>query len=81
MPLRQVNLYFKMMDFYFKKTMNFRFESDEFFVSWKLSMLAFTSIFPVIVITQTYAEWSSRLNLEVNKMNSSLINDEFCINK
>ena len=35
------------------------------FVSWKLSMLAFTSIFPVIVITQTYAEWSSRLNLEV----------------
>ena len=26
------------------------------FVSWKLSMLAFTSIFPVIVITQTYAE-------------------------
>ena len=35
------------------------------FVSWKLSMLAFTSIFPVIVITQTYAEWSSRLNLEM----------------
>jgi ABC-type multidrug transport system fused ATPase/permease subunit len=35
------------------------------YVSWKLSMLAFTSIFPVIVITQTYAEWSSRLNLEM----------------
>lgn len=30
-------------------------------VSWKLSILAFTSIYPVIVITQTYAIWSSQL--------------------
>lgn len=35
------------------------------FVSWKLSMLAFTSIFPVIVVTQVYANWSSRLHLEM----------------
>jgi hypothetical protein len=31
------------------------------FTSWKLSILAFTSIYPVIVITQTYAMWSSQL--------------------
>jgi ABC-type multidrug transport system fused ATPase/permease subunit len=34
-------------------------------VSWKLSMLAFTSIFPVIVITQTYAEWSAHIFLHI----------------
>lgn len=31
------------------------------YTSWKLSILAFTSIYPVIVITQTYAVWSSSL--------------------
>eukprot|EP01052_Picozoa_sp_SAG31_P012903 SAG31_NODE_764_length_12262_cov_26.578887_9_plen_228_part_00 len=35
------------------------------FVSWKLSMLAFTSIFPVIVITQTYGEWSMKIWLAI----------------
>ena len=33
--------------------------------SWKLSMLAFTSIFPVLTVTAVYAEWSSKLNREI----------------
>ena len=33
--------------------------------SWKLSMLAFTSIFPVLIATAVYAEWSSKLNHEI----------------
>lgn len=33
--------------------------------SWRLSMLAFTSIFPVLVVTAVYAEWSSQLNREI----------------
>jgi ABC-type multidrug transport system fused ATPase/permease subunit len=33
--------------------------------SWKLSMLAFTSIFPVLTATAVYAEWSSKLNREI----------------
>ena len=33
------------------------------FVSWKLSVLAFTSIFPVIVVTRVRAEWAAKSNL------------------
>lgn len=36
-----------------------------FATSWRLSMLAFTSVGPIIHITQAYAGWSRRLNREI----------------
>ncbi|KAJ1454402.1 P-loop containing nucleoside triphosphate hydrolase protein [Pelagophyceae sp. CCMP2097] len=36
-----------------------------FFTSWRLSMLAFTTIGPIIHITMVYAEWSRHLNIQI----------------
>ena len=36
-----------------------------FCTSWRLSMLAFTTVGPVMVITETYAVWSQRLNRQI----------------
>ncbi|KAK3232680.1 hypothetical protein CYMTET_56981 [Cymbomonas tetramitiformis] len=36
-----------------------------FWTSWKLSMLAFTTILPITYITARYAKWSSQLNRQI----------------
>lgn len=36
-----------------------------FVTSWRLSILAITSIGPIIQITQAYAKWSRQINKEV----------------
>eukprot|EP00793_Prasinoderma_coloniale_P000967 PRCOL_00007057-RA len=36
-----------------------------FVTSWRLSMLAFTTVLPVSMVTQRYAKWSQRLNREI----------------
>jgi hypothetical protein len=36
-----------------------------FWTSWRLSVLAFTTVGPVMVITETYAVWSQRLNMMI----------------
>ncbi|CAM9638358.1 unnamed protein product, partial [Hapterophycus canaliculatus] len=36
-----------------------------FVTSWRLSMLAFTTVGPIYHITQRYAKWSRRLNVEI----------------
>lgn len=36
-----------------------------FVTSWKLSLLAFTTIGPIIHVTQVYAQWSSHLNRQI----------------
>merc|ERR1719171_1916091 len=36
-----------------------------FVVSWRLSMLAFTTVLPIMHVTRTYAEWSSKINREI----------------
>ena len=36
-----------------------------FYTSWRLSMLAFTTIGPIIYITQIYASWSQKLNRRI----------------
>eukprot|EP00903_Cladosiphon_okamuranus_P007815 g7561.t1 len=36
-----------------------------FATSWRLSMLAFTTVGPIYHITQRYAKWSQRLNVEI----------------
>merc|ERR1719424_2152386 len=33
-----------------------------FVVSWRLSMLAFTTALPIMHVTRAYAEWSSKIN-------------------
>jgi len=36
-----------------------------FVVSWRLSMLAFTTVMPIMHVTRSYAEWSSKINREI----------------
>jgi ABC-type multidrug transport system fused ATPase/permease subunit len=36
-----------------------------FYTSWRLSMLAFTTVGPIITITQVYAGWSQGLNRQI----------------
>eukprot|EP00238_Polyblepharides_amylifera_P006005 CAMPEP_0196597224 /NCGR_PEP_ID=MMETSP1081-20130531/90310_1 /TAXON_ID=36882 /ORGANISM="Pyramimonas amylifera, Strain CCMP720" /LENGTH=775 /DNA_ID=CAMNT_0041922543 /DNA_START=73 /DNA_END=2400 /DNA_ORIENTATION=- len=36
-----------------------------FYTSWKLSMLAFTTILPITYVTARYAKWSSCLNAQI----------------
>lgn len=36
-----------------------------FVTSWQLSLLAFTTIGPIVHITQVYARWSSHLNRQI----------------
>jgi len=36
-----------------------------FYTSWRLSMLAFTAIVPIIYLTETYAKWSSQINKQI----------------
>eukprot|EP00667_Euglena_gracilis_P006497 EG_transcript_6552 len=36
-----------------------------FFTSWRLSMVAFTSVGPIVYATQVYAKWSRRINREI----------------
>mmetsp|Transcript_50662 Transcript_50662/g.126127 ORF Transcript_50662/g.126127 Transcript_50662/m.126127 type:complete len:946 (+) Transcript_50662:91-2928(+) len=36
-----------------------------FYTSWRLSMLAFTTVGPIITITQVYAAWSQGLNRQI----------------
>ena len=36
-----------------------------FYTSWQLSMLAFTTIGPIVHVTQVYARWSSHLNRQI----------------
>lgn len=36
-----------------------------FVVSWRLSMLAFTTVMPIMHITRAYAEWSGKINREI----------------
>mmetsp|Transcript_25777 Transcript_25777/g.38159 ORF Transcript_25777/g.38159 Transcript_25777/m.38159 type:complete len:725 (+) Transcript_25777:119-2293(+) len=36
-----------------------------FYTSWRLSMLAFTTVGPIVHITQVYARWSSHLNRQI----------------
>lgn len=36
-----------------------------FVTSWRLSMLAFTAIVPIIYLTETYAKWSSEINKQI----------------
>jgi len=36
-----------------------------FYTSWRLSMLAFTTIGPIIYLTETYAKWSSEINKQI----------------
>jgi len=36
-----------------------------FVTSWRLSMLAFTTILPVMHVTKSYAEWSGRINRDI----------------
>jgi len=36
-----------------------------FVTSWRLSMLAFTTVLPIMHITQTYAQWSGKMNREI----------------
>jgi len=37
-----------------------------FYTSWRLSMLAFTAIVPIIYLTETYAKWSSEINKQIS---------------
>jgi ATP-binding cassette subfamily B protein len=36
-----------------------------FVTSWRLSLLAFTTVGPIVYVTQTYAEWSQHINAEI----------------
>jgi ATP-binding cassette subfamily B protein len=36
-----------------------------FLTSWRLSMLAFTTIIPITYVTGRYAKWSSRLSSQI----------------
>ena len=36
-----------------------------FWTSWRLSMLAFTTVGPIVYVTQTYASWSSEINAQI----------------
>merc|ERR1711988_1829941 len=36
-----------------------------FWTSWRLSMLAFSAICPIIFLTEIYAKWSSEINKQI----------------
>ena len=36
-----------------------------FVTSWRLSMLAFTTVLPVVHVTSVYASWSSKINKQI----------------
>ena len=36
-----------------------------FVTSWRLSMVAYTTVLPVMHVTETYARWSSKINREI----------------
>ena len=38
-----------------------------FYTSWRLSMLAFTTVLPIMHVTESYAKWSGKINKQVRR--------------
>ena len=36
-----------------------------FYTSWRLSMLAFTTVLPIMHVTESYAKWSGKINKQI----------------